>query len=109
MIFNNQNWPCHPERSEGSDTPGTEILSAAKDDILLPILGVKVHHRPSGQSTPYPHFISKVHYGAGWGRALPGYVEINGTASSASRMPMACMRVARSRKTNAASSTVAAG
>ena len=23
---------CHPERSEGSDSPGTEILSAAKDD-----------------------------------------------------------------------------
>jgi hypothetical protein len=23
---------CHPERSEGSDTPGTEILRCAQDD-----------------------------------------------------------------------------
>jgi hypothetical protein len=24
---------CHPERSEGSDAPGTEILRCAQDDI----------------------------------------------------------------------------
>ena len=25
---------CHPERSEGSDSPGTEILRCAQDDIV---------------------------------------------------------------------------
>jgi hypothetical protein len=32
--FNEQDRQCHPERSEGSDALGTEILSAAKDDRL---------------------------------------------------------------------------
>jgi len=31
MIFNKKHRHCHPERSEGSDASGTEILSAAKD------------------------------------------------------------------------------
>src|SRR5229473_7930422 len=26
--------PCHPERSEGSDSPGTEILRCAQDDSV---------------------------------------------------------------------------
>ncbi len=25
---------CHPERSEGSNSPGTEILRCAQDDML---------------------------------------------------------------------------
>ncbi len=33
MIFNKQHRYCHPERSEGSDAPGTEILRCAQDDI----------------------------------------------------------------------------
>src|SRR5260221_14793061 len=28
--------PCHPERSEGSDSPGTEILRCAQDDRAGP-------------------------------------------------------------------------
>src|SRR5213592_1728231 len=41
---------CHPERSEGSDMPGTEILRCAQDDNLLPILLVKLHYRPHRHS-----------------------------------------------------------
>ena len=33
MNFDKQDRHCHPERSEGSPWPGTEILSEAKDDI----------------------------------------------------------------------------
>ena len=39
---------CHPERSEGSDVPGTEILRCAQDDNRLPLSVVKVHHRRKG-------------------------------------------------------------
>ncbi len=52
MSFNDQNQKyhpftaalaCHPERSEGSLSMGTEMLSEAKHDI--PGVGGKVHHR----------------------------------------------------------------
>jgi hypothetical protein len=33
MNVNDQNRECHPERSEGSDAPATEILRFAQDDI----------------------------------------------------------------------------
>ena len=32
MSFNDQGRPCHPERSEGSYSPGAEILRCAQDD-----------------------------------------------------------------------------
>ena len=47
MIFHEQGRDCHPERSEGSDSPGTEILRCAQDDKTLPILNVKNHYRPA--------------------------------------------------------------
>jgi hypothetical protein len=43
---NDQNRSCHPERSEGSVSMGTEILRFAQDDKPLPILFVKNHYRP---------------------------------------------------------------
>jgi len=45
MNFNDQNRECHPERSEGSGSMGTEMLSEAKHDNILPISVVKVHYR----------------------------------------------------------------
>ncbi len=39
----------------------------------------------------------------------PPYTEINETATKARSIPTACIRVTRSRRTSAASSTVAAG
>jgi len=59
MNFNKQDRECHPERSEGSDALGTEILRGvypersewAQDDNLLPDLVVKVHNRHSTAPT----------------------------------------------------------
>jgi len=45
MNFHDQKQECHPEQSEGSPWPGTQILRFAQDDKPLPILGVKTHYR----------------------------------------------------------------
>src|SRR5216683_8298853 len=52
--------PCHPERSEGSDSPGTEILRCAQDDSIVCGLGgrtvfswkVSLAHQMKDRKTP---------------------------------------------------------
>ncbi len=74
MSFHNQNredrpvtaaLACHPERSEGSSSMGTEMLRCAQHDIAalsmtFPVLGVKFHNRAA---TPIrmPHNFVKPH------------------------------------------------
>jgi hypothetical protein len=43
--FDDQDWPCHSERSEESGWSDAGILRFAQNDILnhLPILAVKIH------------------------------------------------------------------
>jgi hypothetical protein len=52
MSFTTQNRSCHPERNEGSRCPAYQILRCAQDDILLPILIVKIHYRPIARRCP---------------------------------------------------------
>src|SRR5215471_7405219 len=51
MNFHDHNQECHPERSEGSQSLTSEILSEAKDDNPLLILVMKTHYRPAFAST----------------------------------------------------------
>src|ERR1700694_2523875 len=41
---------CHPERSEGSGSSGTEILRCAQDDSHLQVRVQRVHHQRSQRS-----------------------------------------------------------
>src|SRR3989442_15599253 len=51
MNFHDQSRSCHAERSEASLCPSRETLRCAQGDNTRPMLLVKVHYRPSEQSS----------------------------------------------------------